>query len=314
VAVSSTQRVIGAVDWGGTWIRVALVASGRIVHRERIPRPDSLPDQYAAVTTLVHRGAAAVGQRPTAVGVGVAGIVQRGLVMTAINLGITTPTDALGALRGELDCPTFLLNDVQATALGLAARWADDLTAVITMGTGIGGAVIDHGRLLTGNGAAGDFGHTIVQIDGPRCPCGGVGCLEALVSGRVLSDAAEDLVARGHSEFLSAILQGGRAVHAGDLQDAAQAGDGRASVVLERSAGTFAAGLRTIVAALDPARIVMAGSLLADDVLFGTLVRRHWNDLRPAWCQTPLVHVADDEDAALLGAASFASGELDAAS
>jgi predicted NBD/HSP70 family sugar kinase len=311
VTVGSAERVIGAVDWGGTWIRVALVANGRIVHRERIRRPDSLPDQYAAVATLVQRGAAAVGQPPAAVGVGVAGVVQHGQVMTAINLGITTATDVVGALQGELACPVFLVNDVQAAASSLAIRWPDDLTAVITMGTGIGGAVIEHGRLLTGNGAAGDFGHTVVQVDGPRCPCGGAGCLEALVSGRVLAGAADDLVAWGRSEFLANVRLSGRALHAGDLQDAAQAGDAQAREVLERGAAAFAAGLRTIVAALDPARIVVAGSLLAEDAAFGGLVRQRWDDIRPAWCTTPLVHVADDEDAALLGAANFAAGELE---
>jgi hypothetical protein len=56
---------------------------------------------------------------------------------------------------------------------------------------------------------------------------------------------------------------------------------------------------------------VVAGSLLAEDAAFGGLVRQRWDDIRPAWCTTPLVHVADDEDAALLGAANFAAGELD---
>jgi len=311
--VTADDPVLAAVDWGGTWIRVALVAAARIVHRERVRRPETLTEQYVTIAGLLREAASTVGKTPAAVGVGVAGIVQRGVVMTAVNLGITSATDVLDGLQPKLDGPVFLLHDVQAAALGLAARWPDDLTAVITMGTGIGGAVVDCGRLLPGNGGAGDFGHVVVQVDGPPCLCGGRGCLEAMVSGRVLAASAVDLAARGDSRLLAERRASGRALHAGDLQDAAIAGEQAAAEVLERVATAFAAGVRTTVAALDPARIVLAGALLADDAAFGRLVRRRWLAIRPAWCRTPLVHVADDEDAALLGAASYAAGRLSGA-
>jgi glucokinase len=298
--------VLGVVDWGGTWIRVALVGDDRILHRERTPRPATLPEQYDAIASLLARCVAIVGIQPTAVGIGVAGIVQHGVVMTAINIGISTPTDVGRDLADRLDRPVVVVNDLQAAAMGLAARWPDGLSAVISMGTGVGGAVIDRGRLLTGNGGAGDFGHIVVEVDGPPCPCGGVGCLEALASGKVLAEAATTLAASGQSAMLA---QRGaeRAVHAGDLQDAAEAGDAGAQAVLDRSARAFAAGLRTVLATLDPARIVLVGSLLAGDAAFGRRVRERWSDVRPAWSSSELVHVADDEDATLLGAARAAA-------
>jgi predicted NBD/HSP70 family sugar kinase len=301
--------VVGAVDWGGTWIRAALVGGARILHRERVARPAALPDQYRAAADLVRHCAATVGCDPVAVGVGVAGVVQRGIVVTAINIGITSATDLRQGMADELggSVPVVVVNDGQATALGLATRWPDELTAVITMGTGLGGAVVDRGRLLTGNGGAGDFGHVVVQVDGPPCPCGGIGCLELLVSGKVLAGAAETLAASGRSEFLAARRELGRTLHAGDLQDAAAAGDRDAQAVLERAAIAFAAGVRTVVAALDPARIAVAGSLLADDAPFGRLARQRWAEVRPAWCHTGLTAVTGDEDAALLGAAGVAA-------
>jgi len=303
--------VLGAVDWGGTWIRVALVEGARILHRERVARPGPLADQYRAVAGLVRQCSAVVGRDPVAVGVGVAGVVQRGIVVTAINIGITSATDVRQGMADELgDVPVVVVNDVQATAIGLAARWPDELTAVITMGTGLGGAVIDRGRLLTGNGGAGDFGHIVVQVDGPRCPCGGVGCLEMLVSGKVLAGAAESLAESGESAFLAARRTSGHVLHAGDLQDAAEAGDTGARAVLDRAATAFAAGVRTVVAAVDPARIVVAGPLLADTARFGRLARQRWAEVRPAWCHTELTAVTGDEDAALLGAASVTLAEI----
>ncbi len=89
---ATMARVIGrgAVDWGGTWIRVALV-DGRTRSFTGTASPDPTPliDQYAAITELVRRIAdAATRAAPQALGVGVAGIVQHGAVRTAINLGI----------------------------------------------------------------------------------------------------------------------------------------------------------------------------------------------------------------------------------
>lgn len=305
--MTSDEVVVGAVDWGGTWIRVAIVAGDRIVHRERTARPATLPAQYQAIALLLQRCATAVGRSPVAVGVGIAGIVQRGLVVSALNLDITSATDVVHGLGQTLGIPVFVVNDMQAAAIGLSSRWPDGLTAVISMGTGVGGAVLDRGRLLTGDGAAGDFGHIPVQPDGLSCLCGGTGCLETLVSGRVLAAAAGELGGAGRSGFLAARLSTGRPLHAGDLQDACDAGDEYARAAIERAAAAFTVGLRTVVATVNPARILMVGSMLAEDAAFGRMVRQRWSVVRPAWCATPLTQVIDDEDAALLGAASAAA-------
>ena len=307
--MTGEEAVFGAVDWGGTWIRAALVAGDTVLHRERMYRAAALPEQYEQILDLVRRCIAAVGRQPVAVGLGVAGIVQREAVMTAVNIGITSATEvALGL--AALGRPVFVLNDAHAAAIGLAARWPDELTAVLTMGTGIGGAVIDRGRLLAGNGAAGDFGHIVVDPYGPQCPCGGAGCLEMMVSGKVLAAAAEALAVTGRSPYLAGLRESGERLHGGHLQEAAAAGDALAEAALKRAATVLVAGVRSIVAALDPARIVVSGALLADGAPFGTLVARRWTDLRPAWCATPLIHMNGDEDAALRGAARFAATRL----
>ncbi|WP_433223224.1 ROK family protein [Dactylosporangium sp. CS-047395] len=285
--VTGTVTVAG-VDWGGTWIRAAAVADGRILRRERRAKPASLAEQYATVAELVRR----VGG--SAVGVGLAGVVQEGLVGTAANLGFTDGTDVAAALRPLLAVPVRLLNDAQAAALGLAARWPHGTTAVLTMGTGIGGAVIRDGALDPGLGGAGDFGHMVVDLGGPRCPCGGTGCLEALVSGRVLASAANAL---GLPDAAALVAAAGR-------------GDERAAGVLDRSALALAAGVRSIVAAHDPHRIVLAGAPLAPDTWLGRAVRAHWDRIRPHWARTELHHAGDDEDAALLGAAAYALDRL----
>ncbi|MEV8510884.1 ROK family protein [Dactylosporangium sp. NPDC051484] len=307
------DTLVAAVDWGGTWIRVAAVSGGRIVRKDRRAKPKSLAEQYATVADMVLHTTSHLGQLPTAVGVGLAGVVQEGVVGTAHNLGFTDGTDIAAALRPHLPLPAYLLNDVQATALGVAARWPHGTTAVLAMGTGIGGAVVKDGSLHPGLGGAGDFGHVVIDVDGPRCPCGGTGCLEVLVSGRTLAEAANALAEAGLSPLLAARARSGRVLHAGDLQDAAQDGDSRATEILNRSAIAFSAGIRTIVATHDPHRIVLAGATLAPTTWFGRAMRAHWDLTRPHWARTELHHVEQDEDAALLGAASYALDRFTAA-
>jgi predicted NBD/HSP70 family sugar kinase len=248
----------------------------------------------------------AVGMPPRATGIAVAGIVQGSAVMTAINLGIFSRTDVGSALTAALGCEVYVANDIQSAASSLAARWGDDLTAVLSMGTGVGGALIDRGRLVLGSGAAGDFGHMLLSLDGPRCPCGGRGCLESLVSGKVLAERAEQLARSGQSRFLAERLLERGSLHAGDLQEATIAGDAAAGAELRQSASIFAAGVRSVVAAVDPARVVLVGALLSHEAPLGALVQERWTSIRPAWSTTPLVHVKEDEDATLLGAARLA--------
>jgi len=299
--------LIGAVDWGGTWIRVALLDGEHIVQRERCPRPDTLAAQYAAVAGLLRQCATAAGRDPAVIGVGIAGIVQGDTVVSAINLGIRAPARVAAELRDRLPCDVYLVNDSQAAAAALVGRWPEGLTAVITVGTGVGGAVLDRGRLVGGRGAAGDFGHSVVEANGLRCACGGRGCLEMYVSGRALAEAAETLADSGRSALLLRRRRSAGALDAGDLHDAVRAGEAEASVVLNRAAWYFAVGIRNVVAHLDPVRVALAGIMLGPDTPFGAALRDAWDSLRPAWCGLVLDHVAEDSDATLTGAALIAT-------
>jgi glucokinase len=236
----------------------------------------------------------------------VAGIIQNGSVRTALNLGIHGMTDIAAPLADRTSLPAFIVNDLQAAALWLARRWPHGLTAAISMGTGVGGAFVDSGRLVTGVGGAGDFGHVVVDVDGPPCLCGGHGCLEVLVSGKALAAAADRLARTGQSDLLTT-RAGERQLHAGDLQDAAEAGEPGASAVLDRAAVVFAAALRSVSAAVDPDRILLVGAMLASESPFGRRVAREWQARRARWSETALVPVVDDEDASLLGAAEYAA-------
>jgi glucokinase len=301
---------VAAVDWGGTWLRAAVAIDGELVRQARHRRPDgSVAEQCDFLCELVERQADELGRPVSALGVGIAGITRGGWVESASNIGIHRPYDLATRLRGCLDVPVVVVNDAQAAAVAEAASLGPGTAVLITVGTGIGGAIVADGRLVLGEGAAGDFGHLVMQPGGPVCACGGRGCLEQFVSGRVLDEVARDLAASGKSDRLAALAAERDAIHAGDLDAAALADDPAALAALDRAAATFASALRSITAAADPHVIILGGGLMTSERLLPQLVRDHWIAERPAWSPAELRPALLGPDAGLRGAALLATVE-----
>jgi glucokinase len=300
--------VFAAVDWGGTWIRVALAtADGRLLTRARRRRPADLGEQCAVVADGIATLADGLSAQPVAAGVGIAGITRGGVVESAVNIGINRPFALARRLRAGIGLPVTVVNDTQAAAVAEAGELGDGTNVLLVVGTGIGGAIVGAGGLIPGNGAAGDFGHMVVMIDGPQCTCGGHGCLEQLVSGRVLDLAAQRLADTGASAWLAARAAARGRVHAGDLDSAARAGDRVAGDALAESASALVAGLRSVTAAVDPEVIVLGGGLLRPRSLLTKLVHDRWREQRPRWSAAVLRPALLGAEAGLRGAALLAA-------
>ncbi len=254
---------VAAVDWGGTWLRAAVAVDGELVRQARHRRPAvRIEEQCDFLCELVARLAGESGRPLSALGVGIAGVTRGGWVESASNIGIHRPYDLATRLRQGTGVPVVVVNDTQAAAVAEAASLGPGTTALITVGTGIGGAIVADGRLVLGEGAAGDFGHMVVMPDGPRCACGGRGCLEQVVSGRILDEIARDLASSGASEWLATLAARRAAerdaVHSGEPA----AGDLAAGAVVVH-AGELAGGA-VVVHAGEPAGgavVVHAGDL-----------------------------------------------------
>ena len=185
--------VVAAVDVGGTRIKAALVtASYDTVAAVTTPTPQDVEADigavvHATVTELLAL-AAADGRPARVVGCGVVvpGLVDedRGVGVFSVNLGwrdlpIRDPVTSL------LGVPTVVGHDVRAgllaeTRLG-AARGAGN-ALFLAVGTGIAGALLLDGAVVSAEGRAGEVGHLLIDPAGPRCACGAVGCLEAVAS------------------------------------------------------------------------------------------------------------------------------------
>ena len=122
-----------------------------------------------------------------AIGIGAPGAVdsESGKVIFAPNLG-WDDVPLKKELEKQIDAPVFLENDCNVCTLGiyeveLKAKPRD--VVGIFLGTGIGGGLIVEGQLYSGfNRTAGEIGHMVIQVGGPKCGCGNKGCFEALAS------------------------------------------------------------------------------------------------------------------------------------
>ncbi|TXL88791.1 ROK family transcriptional regulator [Streptomyces sp. IB2014 016-6] len=125
------------------------------------------------------------------------------------------------ALADRLGLPVVLDKDTNAAALGLALRGPGDSFAYLHLGTGLGAGLVLGGALYRGDRTgAGEFGHQVIQLDGPPCDCGNRGCIEALCMAAVargdLAEAARVLGAGAANLVglldIDRVLLGGRAV------------------------------------------------------------------------------------------------------
>ncbi len=269
-SIESNNRFIG-IDVGGTKILGVVVdpATGQIAARRKAPTPKADPTAVGpAIAAVVEELIEAEG-RPTAVGVGVPGLVDhQGVLHYGPNVPGVLKLDIAGDLHRALGIPVVADNDAANAALAehrLGAARGTMHAVIVTQGTGIGGAIIVGGRLLRGaNGFAGEPGHMLIDRSGHQCACGRFGCWESVSSGAGLANLSREVIAEGRGARILE-LAGGDAAHIrGEHVSAALAeGDTDAEEILNRFATWVAQGLGSLINLLDPEIIVLGGGLTA---------------------------------------------------
>jgi glucokinase len=212
------------------------------------------------------------------VGVGAPGPLdlKRGVVLLTPNLGWTDVplrdmmADATGlevALENDANCAVLAETWVGAARGG---RWVIGLT----LGTGIGGAIVNEGKLHRGaSDAAGEFGHMVIDLNGPLCGCGNRGCLEALASGRNIARRAQQLIRCGRPSRLADLVEGHvDEITAELVYRAAAEGDEMSQQVTADTARFLGIGVANYVNIFNPDIVVILGGVAAaGDALFTPL-------------------------------------------
>lgn len=243
------------IDLGGTKTEgIVMDVDGNILQRERRPTPQA--DGYAAILSNIHALVLDLERRAgksCRVGIGMPGAIS-----AETGLHRNSNTVCLNGRPVKNDLQTLLqreiriANDANCFALSEALDGAGRGYAVVfgvILGTGVGGGIVIHGQLHAGaQHIAGEWGHNVLEADGPPCYCGKRGCVETFLSGPGL---ARDYQAAG----------GAPAQDARAIAQAAADGDRLADAAMQRYADRFGRALSFVVNILDPDAIVLGGGL-----------------------------------------------------
>jgi glucokinase len=267
--------VRGGIDLGGTKIEaIVLEGEDRVAGRARRVTPATGGPQAIAaeMAAALAEAAKAAGMEPgelEGVGVGSPGTVDRaaGTVGNAANLSDWDQPFPLAATLGKaLGTRVELGNDVGVAvdaeaALG-AGRSLDSFLG-LWWGTGVGGAVVLHGKRWLGRGSAGEIGHTVVRLDGARCPCGRRGCVEAYAGRNAMEQRARRAQAKGVETRLFRIMEkkGHIRPTSGVWEEALERRDPLAERLIARAYRALAAGAASTVNLLDVEGVVIGGGL-----------------------------------------------------
>ncbi len=269
------MTVAYGVDVGATSIKAAAVdADGRVVTECEVPTADT--DAVELERSVLNAIETVRANCPGggAVGIGVPGwaAADRRVVRYTPNLPWRDEPLA-DRIEQATGLSVFVENDANAAA------WAEfrfgsgrgvDSMVMLTLGSGVGSAIVVGGRLVRGGtGRAGEIGHCVIDTGGRPCACGRTGCMENYASGRALNRAVPAAATAERS-----------------LSQLAETGDDRALAAYREYGEHIGRGLANVVLTLDPELIVFGGGVSDSFELFGPAVIEAMTDeMGPAWGQ-----------------------------
>jgi glucokinase len=308
-----------AVDLGGTNIRtIRGAADGTILARVSL-RTQAAEGEAAVMARILGAIREVWPPDPNdhvhAIGVSVPGPVDpwRGILFNAPNLPGWSYVRLGDLITQEFHVPTRLGNDANLAALAeyrFGAGKGHANMVYITLSTGIGSGVIADGRLLLGaKGLAAELGHVCVDLNGPRCNCGNIGCVEVIAAGPAIARSAVKRIAAGEPSVISDLVKGDLdQVSAAIVGQAAQAGDALALSVVRGAGQAVGAAMVGILHAFNPSLVVCGGGLTK----MGDLLMQPIREIVPQRVMNPdyivdIVLAALGDDVALLGALALAT-------
>ncbi|MBI5612867.1 MAG: ROK family protein [Gammaproteobacteria bacterium] len=276
------------IDLGGTKTEgIVMDAAGNILVRERRPTPRA--DGYDAIVANIHSLVLDLEKQAgqsCRVGIGTPGAISAGTgYLKNSNTVCMNGRPVKADLEKVLSREIRIANDANCFALSEALDGAGRGQGVVfgvILGTGVGGGLVFHGRLHQGpQHIAGEWGHNVLEPDGPPCYCGRRGCVETFLSGPGLardyrmSGAAHDsrdgggrtasgTAAEGRASVAEGWMPGATGDPALDAQAivaAAGRGDALAEAAVQRYLDRFGRALAVVINILDPDAVVLGGGM-----------------------------------------------------
>ena len=267
--MKTTDANLWGIDLGGTKIECAVLRATNpteVLIRERIDTEASLGYEHILnqVKHLVDRVSLLLDERPQRIGFATPGVLNpRTQTMKNCNTVCMNGKPMEADLSTILQCEVKLANDANCFALAETLLGAvqdinpnADMVFGIIMGTGVGGGLVAHGKVVNGlHGIGGEWGHNILEENGTSCYCGKSGCVEHVISGPALEQFYFNL--SGESKRMPEIMR---------LYEAKS--DPAAEATIERMLENFGRAVSTIMNVIDPDVIVIGGGLGNIDLLY----------------------------------------------
>lgn len=286
---------------GGTKIECAVIDAEETVIRRRIATEAERGYEHiiSQIKKLITEVSDEIGERPTTVGFATPGVLdphtQR---MKNSNTVVINGQPMRADIENALQIPVKLANDANCFALAETLMGAGkdypnaDLVFGVIMGTGVGGGLVAHGRIIEGiHGIAGEWGHNILEENGEPCYCGKRGCVERVISGVALEDYYAKI--SGVKSKLSEITANHSAGN-----------DKFADETIERLLEFYGRAISTLINVIDPNLIVIGGGVGNVDLLYTEGCRRIKKYLfNRSELKTPILKPKLGDSAGVFGAA-----------
>ncbi len=321
---SGKQEFLVGVDFGGTKILAAVFSShlkclGRAKMSTKSQRgPDAVIERIARCIQDAVDECDLDLKRIRGVGIGAPGAVdpETGKVIFAPNL-VWEDVPLKKELEKLLGVPVFVENDGNICTLGV---YESELNSKprhvvgIFLGTGIGGGMIIDGHLHSGfNRTAGEIGHMILEVGGPKCACGNRGCFEALAGRQAIYRKIQNAVKDGEKTLLTDMLGDGLVdLRSGDLRRALRRGDKLVDRIIEEVAEYTGIAVANVINLLNPEVVILGGGIISalEDEMMAIIVETAHDYAMPGTSKGIEIHPTKlGDDAGIVGGAVLARRE-----
>jgi glucokinase len=250
----------------------------------------------------------------TAAGMGCPGPARykEGILERPTNLPKFRDVPIRQMLTDRVGKPVVFENDANVAAWGEhavgAGKDADDMV-FFTLGTGIGGAIINQGKLLQGCGDnANELGHIIIYPDGRLCNCGQKGCVEAYASATWTAKRAQEAIEEGEDSTLKEIIDQNGQITCKNVYEHLESGDKLAKKITDETAKALALVCVNMLHTTEPKKIVFAGGMIAAGDILLDRIKFYFEEL--IWNikkeTVEICFATLGEDAGIIGAAALA--------
>ncbi len=313
------QSCLVGIDLGGTFIKTALVSrDGAIIQKVEVPTegekgPDGVIANICRSVEIAVDSCGMPIKAVQAIGIGSPGPINTrdGIVCRAINIPGWLHIRLRDRVSQVFGIPANLENDANAAAYGeywKGAGKGSRIMVAYTLGTGVGGGIIIHGKLLRGTSdVAGELGHIPIIPDGDLCSCGAHGCLEAYASATAVVKRTGRRLDAGEPSILSDWIARGQILTSRLVDEARLAGDALAADIMRETGVFLGVGITGIVNAVNPDIVVVGGGMMkAGEVILiparEEVVKRVFPELS---AHLKIVPAALGNDAGVIGSAGL---------